>query len=671
MKTIVFYSYKGGTGRSLLLANYARYLALCGRRVFILDCDLEAPGLHHKFASYGMYHATNLSSDSAENGMPPLGLVDYLPKARSHASTVLHPPLSVPESLEEYVTQLRMGELDSVFFMPAGRAPEPRYAQSVLSIDWKELFPPWDPDDPKPAIGVPLFADLKDRIAAAYRPDFLLIDSRTGITDIGSIAVRRLADSFVCLFLSNPENIEGTRAIVRSLRIDTEAPEIIAVLARVPDGLEGQVLERKVRSDLQEIFLKSPLYLLHEEPSLHVVEELLLGSSQALRDSTLLRDYFRLFLALDERTASKSRYAVLHSYLLAQDWSASAQARGEVQPRFHLLNQIRERNPRVLRHAGRHPGYAKAEEYLSAGYGYVSGGRYGAFASMVLRRLLDSTSKVVENLEKSEAPVTEASINWDLLGIQVGVKFDFSSEPYYLTRYRSLFLNVVPLGYVRTFTCFLVKDSQLHRAIATADVDADIGKAIQQARATDSELEVCLMGESASADVAAKAISPFVSGSSLAFQRDAAGLWKWLVRRDGVGPKRRLVVCDHSVAAKLSVLAGADSKNYVYSSNSADNEQLVFNCGEDIPTGFLYPVADREWRYHINQAVAASIDRRLWGSKDTEGSVAGDLWASGFDPFDWDELVAQLVLGMRPDDAERWLETERPGDWVNGGGNPS
>jgi len=41
---ITFYSYKGGTGRSMALANIAWILASNGKRVLIIDWDLEAPG---------------------------------------------------------------------------------------------------------------------------------------------------------------------------------------------------------------------------------------------------------------------------------------------------------------------------------------------------------------------------------------------------------------------------------------------------------------------------------------------------------------------------------------------------------------------------------------------------------------------------------------------------
>src|SRR5262249_13442037 len=44
-----FYSYKGGVGRSMALANVAALLARWGQRVLVLDWDLEAPGLEKYF----------------------------------------------------------------------------------------------------------------------------------------------------------------------------------------------------------------------------------------------------------------------------------------------------------------------------------------------------------------------------------------------------------------------------------------------------------------------------------------------------------------------------------------------------------------------------------------------------------------------------------------------
>src|SRR5882724_3937262 len=48
-RIITFYSYKGGVGRTFALANIAVLLARRGKRVLLMDWDLEAPGLHRYF----------------------------------------------------------------------------------------------------------------------------------------------------------------------------------------------------------------------------------------------------------------------------------------------------------------------------------------------------------------------------------------------------------------------------------------------------------------------------------------------------------------------------------------------------------------------------------------------------------------------------------------------
>ena len=48
---VTFYSYKGGTGRTMAMANIAILLAKGGCRVLAVDFDLEAPGLWRFFSS--------------------------------------------------------------------------------------------------------------------------------------------------------------------------------------------------------------------------------------------------------------------------------------------------------------------------------------------------------------------------------------------------------------------------------------------------------------------------------------------------------------------------------------------------------------------------------------------------------------------------------------------
>src|ERR1700759_3600989 len=48
-KVVTFYSFKGGTGRTMALANVAWILASNGRKVLVVDWDLDSPGLHRYF----------------------------------------------------------------------------------------------------------------------------------------------------------------------------------------------------------------------------------------------------------------------------------------------------------------------------------------------------------------------------------------------------------------------------------------------------------------------------------------------------------------------------------------------------------------------------------------------------------------------------------------------
>ena len=48
-KIVTFYSYKGGTGRTMALANVGWILASTGLKVLVVDWDLDSPGLHRYF----------------------------------------------------------------------------------------------------------------------------------------------------------------------------------------------------------------------------------------------------------------------------------------------------------------------------------------------------------------------------------------------------------------------------------------------------------------------------------------------------------------------------------------------------------------------------------------------------------------------------------------------
>ena len=151
-KVVTFYSYKGGVGRTMTLANVAAWLASEAHlRVFLVDFDIEAPGL--------AYYARQ--TPLAE-GLPREGLVELFTAYRKTATA---PPLA------EYVfaePDERLGG-GRLFYLGAGRHDRAEYGGDVVGLDWKALY--------ESGFGFELVERLRAAIVEAYEPDIVLVDS--------------------------------------------------------------------------------------------------------------------------------------------------------------------------------------------------------------------------------------------------------------------------------------------------------------------------------------------------------------------------------------------------------------------------------------------------------------------------------------------------------------
>src|SRR5262245_6265436 len=87
-----FYSFKGGVGRSMALANVAELLCDLGLKVLIVDFDLEAPGLERYFDSPNVL----ISADEVEEKR---GLIDLLVSYNS-LRQLLQPAPVEPTTIE-------------------------------------------------------------------------------------------------------------------------------------------------------------------------------------------------------------------------------------------------------------------------------------------------------------------------------------------------------------------------------------------------------------------------------------------------------------------------------------------------------------------------------------------------------------------------------------------
>jgi len=177
---ITFYSYKGGTGRSMAVANVAWILASGGKRVLTVDWDLEAPGLHRYYAPF-LSDKDLTASD---------GLIDLLIEFRD--ATATSDDGASDEKWHEayadiapFVVSLDWdfpsgGTLD---LLPAGRQGA-SYSARVNSFDWEEFYE-------RRGGGVFLEA-VKEKMRADY--DYVLIDSRTGVSDTSGVCTVQMPE---------------------------------------------------------------------------------------------------------------------------------------------------------------------------------------------------------------------------------------------------------------------------------------------------------------------------------------------------------------------------------------------------------------------------------------------------------------------------------------------
>jgi tetratricopeptide (TPR) repeat protein len=260
MKTITFYSYKGGVGRSLTLANMANRLAEFGKSVCLLDFDLEAPGLHLKFES--------------EIKMPiTKGLVDYV---YSYAKEGI-----LPDSILPFTTRLQLYNNNNVHLIPAGAIHSDEYWKQLSSIDWYNLVY----ENPN---SISFFLDLKQKIKKEIKPDFLLIDSRTGISEMSGITISLLADEVIIVSANNRENLMGSKKIIdflqnREKSIMGKVPKVSFVLSRIPysetpeqKGKEQQLIVRI--KDEMSIVSPDNFFILHSDRELEIKEEIRIGN---------------------------------------------------------------------------------------------------------------------------------------------------------------------------------------------------------------------------------------------------------------------------------------------------------------------------------------------------------------------------------------------------------
>ena len=222
-KLVSFYSFKGGVGRTTSMLMAAISLARQGKRVMLIDFDLEAPGVSGLFP---------------QEYLPKYGLLDFLIECNTLQSS------ESEFSIDEYIYPV--GELcqatsvgGDIHVMPAyGSALKNRpdlYRKTLMRFDLD--IPMYSRD--KTPIDL-LLSKLTDFVA----PDIVFIDTRSGIHQIGGITLARYSDLALLFFYGSQQNVDGMKMVLPHMK--KAGVPFLLINAKVPSNDEVAKIEESI-----------------------------------------------------------------------------------------------------------------------------------------------------------------------------------------------------------------------------------------------------------------------------------------------------------------------------------------------------------------------------------------------------------------------------------------
>ncbi|MBF0437600.1 MAG: AAA family ATPase, partial [Magnetococcales bacterium] len=252
MKVIVFYSFKGGVGRTALMLHLGMHWADRGKVVALVDMDLQAPGLS--------FHPW-LKKPDANNEFHKVGVSDllttfYMTKDHEKRTfTFFSPTKSLREIRPEGNEKKRWGSNGRLMVLPAGDVTIPQ-SQVIQGADAFPIPAKTPPGEQAPleqramwAFSQKFIEDFSNyKLSNHPRKagiDYLLIDCRTGYPELAELTLGYMADRLVLVSGLNQQNLKGLDITLKKLRLGEKlrparvekgmyASEILVAFSPVP-----------------------------------------------------------------------------------------------------------------------------------------------------------------------------------------------------------------------------------------------------------------------------------------------------------------------------------------------------------------------------------------------------------------------------------------------------
>lgn len=185
---VVFYGLKGGVGRSTGLAMLAYRLARDGKRVLLIDFDLESPGLSglllppDRVATYGLVDWF-VEDAVGQGGEVQRDMVSISPLADNTQGSI-RVAAAMGQGETSYLSKLARVYADT----PSQEGPQ-TFADRMLRIT--------------------------KLLEEQERPDIVLIDSRAGLHDVAAVAISSLASVALLFATDSQQNWQGYRQLFK------------------------------------------------------------------------------------------------------------------------------------------------------------------------------------------------------------------------------------------------------------------------------------------------------------------------------------------------------------------------------------------------------------------------------------------------------------------------
>lgn len=219
-KLICFYSYKGGVGRTTTMVMSAIEMAKRGKKIVMVDFDLEAPGVASIFPN---------------ESISQYGLLDYLVESSVCGNELQIDEYMYPVSDYCHVNQAG-GE---IYVIPAyGKIVEndvELYRKCLMRFN---LDMPVYMEKSTPIDG------LLKKIDAFIKPDYIFIDTRSGLHQIGGITLSRYSDMAVLFFYGSQQNVEGMKMVLPILK--SNGTPFVLINSKVPANDEVAAIEKRI-----------------------------------------------------------------------------------------------------------------------------------------------------------------------------------------------------------------------------------------------------------------------------------------------------------------------------------------------------------------------------------------------------------------------------------------